>query len=68
MRVGNPLDGDLVETPESEPMNIIGTQAPDVIAPKKKNDLTSKRMRAGEAGFNRRRTVPRPHARERSTL
>lgn len=36
MRVGNPLDGDLVDTPENEPLNIIGTQAPDVIAQRKK--------------------------------
>ena len=36
LRVGNPLDGDLVDTPESEPLSVIGTQAPDVIAQNKK--------------------------------
>ena len=36
MRVSNPLDGDLVDTPESEPLNVIRTQPPDVIAQRKK--------------------------------
>ena len=33
---GNPLDGDLVDTPESEPLSVIGTRSPDVIAQNKK--------------------------------
>ena len=36
MRVGNPLDGDLVDTPENEPLNAIGSQTPDVIPQRKR--------------------------------
>ena len=36
LRVGNPLDGDLVDTPENESLSVIGTQTPDVIAQNKK--------------------------------